>query len=265
MINIGLFNFDDFNLDEYKEIFSTCYMNLIDIKIQGLYDTIKKFDIGTIIIPGWLNKTFIEEIITNHTNQEFKVLYLYHENKTVCNKKNTTYEITYPLDLKKLFLSLLPQNIKFAISNINLNFKKNLVMMVGLPRSGKTTFIEKVLNDDKYIVLSSDKLRLSLYNERFNKEFEKEMWEIFHQMFKYFISTERSIIIDSTNLDYNVRKFYIDIAKQNSYDTYIININTSIETCKYRCTDGNKDLIDVIEYKSDKIDTNFSGSFVIEI
>lgn len=138
-----------------------------------------------------------------------------------------------------------------------------IVIMVGLPRSGKTTFVEKYLKRYDYIILSSDQLRLSLYKEVFIKERESEMWSMFREMYNYFIQTKSNIIIDSTNLSYENRKYYMDIARENKYDITIIHIDTPKDICISRCTD--EKLIDVINYMENIKDYDFSGAFGITI
>ena len=94
--------------------------------------------------------------------------------------------------------------------------KSSIVVLVGLPGSGKSTYVEKLLQIDKplgdifsarnYVVISSDnvieeyaKSVGKTYNEVFRHAY-KECEKIMKENFRNAIATERNIIYDQTNM-----------------------------------------------------------------
>lgn len=106
------------------------------------------------------------------------------------------------------------------------NFKLNdvskpeLIIMVGLPASGKSSFAQNIIknNDIKYISMDIIGTKVKMIKN-----------------IKACASNRSNILIDNTNLEISVRKELIDIVKSinNEYYITVIHINTSIERCKH--------------------------------
>ena len=100
-----------------------------------------------------------------------------------------------------------------------------LIMTVGLPGSGKTTWMmEKVKKDaGKYVNINRDDLRMTLfglkdYNEyKFSKEREKMVTEAQYALAAAALRMNKSIIISDTNLNPEVRDKWKRWAEENKY------------------------------------------------
>lgn len=105
------------------------------------------------------------------------------------------------------------------------------IMLVGLPASGKSTLAEKLKEEYKAEIISSDSLRKELYNDEQNQEHN---YEIFNEMLKRTIAClkeDKNVIYDATNISSKRR---INICSQiskyaNEKICYLL--TTSYELC----------------------------------
>lgn len=117
---------------------------------------------------------------------------------------------------------LMINNNTIDYSKINCKIK-NFIIMVGFPGSGKSYIASQIKsyftnNDSSLTIISQDKIgSKSKMNKLINGK----------------IKNKENIIIDNTNLDCNVRKTYITLAKKNKYMVTIIHVNTDIRICKH--------------------------------
>jgi predicted kinase len=123
---------------------------------------------------------------------------------------------------------------------------KKLIIMVGLPRCGKSTWVKE--NKTNEVVISADDLRYLVYNQRFWADGEALMWSIRSMMLKYLMQQGVDIIIDETNTTKDRRKPIIKLAKQYGYSiigNIIEGYTPNMCTERARAT-GQEDLIPII-------------------
>lgn len=125
---------------------------------------------------------------------------------------------------------------------------KRIILMIGLPRSGKSTWVKN--NQPKgSVIISADDLRYIVYNQRFWSDGEPLMWSVRGMMLKYLMQQGIDIIIDETNTTKERRKPILKLAKQYGY--YAVgNVveGAWIDTCISRAKDeGDKTIIPIIE------------------
>jgi hypothetical protein len=93
---------------------------------------------------------------------------------------------------------------------------KRIIMLVGVPASGKSTWIEKEFQDECVVISTDDIIQLvadiegKTYNEVFNrfiKPAERMMWEEFDLAIE---DEMHPIVIDRTNLNPKSRKKFFD-------------------------------------------------------
>jgi len=130
------------------------------------------------------------------------------------------YQLNYSNNIKN--------EIKFS------NNKKNIILIIGYPGSGKTTLANKFKN---YILLSKD-----LYGKKFNK------------ILKDNINNGNNIIIEGLLYNFDKRKIYINLAKKHNYEINIINIKTSYELSNhlniYRSLKNKNKIVPLIVYNT---------------
>lgn len=137
---------------------------------------------------------------------------------------------------------------------------KILILTVGLPRSGKSTWaIQQNLP-----IVNRDSIRLALYNQPYIQEMENFVSLIEQTMVKsLFNAGHNKIILDATHL----KMKYIESWKEK-YLVELKYFDTPIKTCKQRAIDTNKEyLIDVIDRMINECDVvdYLKSLFIIKI
>jgi bifunctional polynucleotide phosphatase/kinase len=122
------------------------------------------------------------------------------------NKKFEEIKITYP--------NLNNKND----NNLNLITNKMIIMMVGLPGSGKSLFVKDNLENIGYFRINMDILKTK---KRCLTESEK------------LLKQNLNLVIDNTNPDKISRKEYIDLAKKYNYNIECFNMTTDIKLSKH--------------------------------
>ena len=116
-----------------------------------------------------------------------------------------------------------------------------LIALVGLPRSGKSTWGRA----QGWPIVNPDAIRLAIHGERFNAQAEPFVWLVAKTMIRaLFLAGHRVVIFDATN---TTRKRRDDL-RSVEWETYFKVIDTSPEVCLNRAVSENdSDIIPVIE------------------
>lgn len=96
---------------------------------------------------------------------------------------------------------------------------KDLIIMVGFPACGKSSFAIFIHEKYGYVIINQDTLKTKL---KCIKETEKYM------------TNGKSIIIDNTNPSKSIRLNYIQLAKKYNYNIRIVYVNCSKELAMHR-------------------------------
>ena len=107
-----------------------------------------------------------------------------------------------------------------------------LIMMVGFPRSGKSTWIRDNKNNE--LVIEPDWIRRNILGHQFHKPAEPIIWLIADSFIRVCLAQDRSVILDGTNLHPFVRMKYIELAKESNVDVGCVWVQTPIEVCVER-------------------------------
>lgn len=113
----------------------------------------------------------------------------------------------------------------------------NLIIPVGIPGCGKSTWAKKLL-DRKYSVVSSDEIRKSFWGslrESHDPEFKKErnerVWDVFYNTIEDHLVHNVDVFADATNLNDYARERLREIAGRTGADVHVIvfaNINEAL-------------------------------------
>ena len=118
---------------------------------------------------------------------------------------------------------------------------KILIMTIGLPRSGKSTWAK----EQGHPIVNPDSIRLALHGQNFVEESELMVWCMTKYMVKALFNAGHTfVILDATNLTFKRRDFW----KDEMWERKFIYFRTGKEVCITRAKIGNRlDLIPIIE------------------
>lgn len=122
-----------------------------------------------------------------------------------------------------------------------------LILMVGLPRSGKSTHALEL----GFPIVNPDAIRLAIHGEAYIQAAEPYVWAIANTMARaLFNAGHNTVIIDACN---NTRKRRDDWTarklgcRKEDLEREFIEFDTSVDTCVARAMDGREDLIPIIK------------------
>jgi bifunctional polynucleotide phosphatase/kinase len=118
-------------------------------------------------------------------------------------------EIEYPIDFDTI-----PTEQKFIFTPQ----KKEMIIMIGMPGSGKSTFVKNYIEPHGYGVINRDTAKTI---PKCIKECEK------------FIANGQSVVIDNTNPSIDAREKFTSIAIKNKYSMRCFVMTTNIQLAKH--------------------------------
>ncbi len=111
-----------------------------------------------------------------------------------------------------------------------------LILTMGLPRSGKSTWAKK----QKYPIVNPDSIRYALHGQRFQTLAEPMVWAIAKIMVRsLFLAGHETVIVDATHMTVKRRDFWLD----DKWKVKVKEILTVAETCIERATNEKDDII----------------------
>lgn len=100
-----------------------------------------------------------------------------------------------------------------------------LIMGIGIPGSGKTTALRKIVDEYGYDYICPDDLRTEMYHETEDwttpekmaiwKERNKEVWNEARKRLKDFLWQEHTVVFDATFTQLDARKEFLDFARES--------------------------------------------------
>ncbi len=131
-------------------------------------------------------------------------------------------------------------NIKNKLPNkIKYDHDKDVIIMVGYPGSGKSTFVNKYLLKEDYHVLSLDSLKTK---SKLLKEYEN------------LLKLNKKIVIDNTSPTKESRKILIDLARIYNYNIRCLHMKTTenhaLHNNMYRYLYKNSNKVPIVVYRT---------------
>ena len=113
--------------------------------------------------------------------------------------------------------------------------QNEMILLIGLPGSGKSTWAERFAANRNYtVIVSSDKIREELYGNEATQGDNNKIFSLVRERAEEALKDCKDVIIDATNMTIKDRSAYFDIAK--TYDTTVTGIlfDIPVEECKLR-------------------------------
>lgn len=129
---------------------------------------------------------------------------------------------------------------------------KTLWCMMGLPRSGKSTWARL----SGYPMVCPDAIRLAMYESAYIESMEPHVWAIAETTAKAaFIAGHQDVVIDATSTNIKQRDRWVRLMRKGMCDHIVfVHVWASTEDCKSRAVmDGREDLVPVIERKDQEM------------
>src|SRR4030042_5154197 len=119
-----------------------------------------------------------------------------------------------------------------------------IVMMKGLPASGKSTIARKLVYSDNFVRINRDDLRKMMFNSKWSGAKEDLVIKTEAQMILMSVKDNRNVVIDDTNLgDKNLARWE-NLAKSLNVNFEVNNLTTvSVEDCIARDFLRNRDRV----------------------
>lgn len=111
--------------------------------------------------------------------------------------------------------------------------KQTMIVMVGLPGSGKSTKGFQIAEDNDFAYVSRDNIR-EMLSMRYSTQAEDVIKKVARAYTEAAILRGESVVVDATHLTEKNRASYVQLAKMYDVEVVSLTMNTTYETCILR-------------------------------
>lgn len=83
------------------------------------------------------------------------------------------------------------------------------LMLIGIPGSGKTTWVKETIKEKKFVVVCPDDIRKEITGSISNLSQDKLVWSLAKRKVSEYLQDEKNVILDATNINYYYRQLFI--------------------------------------------------------
>ena len=145
-------------------------------------------------------------------------------------------------------LCMLPESLTIETTDLTTTLKRNINMsrpvlhiMVGLPGSGKSTYIKKHAKEGD-VILSSDAIRKELFGDINHQDDKNKVFNLMHRRLKEAMDKGKDIWYDAMGIAVKARRGALQFSHKN-YDVRAEVMVTPIDTCIERVKKPDRELI----------------------
>jgi predicted kinase len=115
--------------------------------------------------------------------------------------------------------------------------KPTLIIVIGLPGSGKSFFAQQFAKSFGAALVSEDKIRYLLFaHHTYNESENSIIRQVANMMIKELLKTKKTFILDGGYNDGQLRSSLVNIAKKAAYQILTIVVQTDTKTAERRAT-----------------------------
>lgn len=106
-----------------------------------------------------------------------------------------------------------------------------LLMLKGLPASGKSTFARQLVDGHDYVRANKDEIRTMLHNGKWSKRNEKEVLAVRDFIVEYGLALGRNVVVDDTGFNPTHEDRLRELAKEHGAQFEVKFFDTPLEEC----------------------------------
>ena len=109
--------------------------------------------------------------------------------------------------------------------------KPKVLMLKGLPASGKSTYAKELVDKEGYVRVNKDDLRAMMDLGKWSKSNEKRILTVRDSIIRYALTEGKSVVVDDTNFHESHKTTLQEMAENFQVNFEVLFIDTPLEDC----------------------------------